>query len=157
MLSRVAHNDTTPTACDARLVGYGTALVSDSRFALTEGELRQGAYRAQKRALQLIRRFPYLPFTAAIRKCAQVYLDENLIPVERPGDAIQLAFATIHEIDYLLTWNYAHLANLDSQRKLHKVNRRLGWETPSLVSPETIPRRSLGQIIERGHDAIDNE
>lgn len=123
----------------------------------TEGELRQGSYRGQARALKLIRRLPYLPFTVAIRKCADVYLKEKLIPAERPGDAIQLAFATVHEIDYLLTWNYAHLANVDTRLKLHKLHRRMGWRTPLLVSPETIPRRSLGQTIERRDDAEDSQ
>ena len=115
----------------------------------TEGELAQGVYRGQAQAIQLIRRFPYLPFTAAIKKCAQLYLDHRLIPKERPGDAVQLAFATVHRIDYLLTWNYAHLANVDTQRKLLEVNDHFGWRTPLLVSPETIPRRALGQTIRR--------
>ena len=122
----------------------------------TEGELRQGSYRGQERALKLIRRLPYLPFSAAVRKCADVYLVEGLIPAERPGDAIQLAFATLYEVDYLLTWNYAHLANVDTRLRLLKLHRRLGWRSPLLVSPETIPRRSLGQTIARRDDADDN-
>lgn len=115
----------------------------------TEAELEQGAYQAQEQALKLVRRLPYLPFTAAVRDCAGSYLEERIIPRERPGDAVQLAFATIHRIDYLLTWNYAHLANLDTQRKLEELNARRGRRTPFLVSPETIPRVALGQTIRR--------
>jgi predicted nucleic acid-binding protein len=115
----------------------------------TEGELGQGSYSGQVQALKLVRRLPYLPFIAAVRTCAAVYLDEHIIPKQRPGDAVQLAFATVHEIDYLLTWNYAHLANLDTQRKLKNLNDRQGRRTPFLVSPETIPRVALGQVIRR--------
>jgi hypothetical protein len=123
----------------------------------TEGELGQGSYRGQERALRLIRRLPYLPFKAAVRECADVYLENGLIPAERPGDAIQLAFATVYEIDYLLTWNYAHLANLDTRRRLRQLHSRLGWHDPLVVSPETIPRRSLGQTIERNNDEEDDQ
>jgi hypothetical protein len=118
----------------------------------TEGELRQGVYAGQERAIKLVRRLPYLPFTGAVQECSEVYLDEGVIPAEYPGDAIQLAFATVHEVDYLLTWNYAHLANLYTQRKPRDLNERQGWRTPFLVSPETIPRAALGQEIRRKHD-----
>ena len=121
----------------------------------TEGELRQGSYLGQEQAIRLVCRLPYLPFTTAVRRCAELYLDEHLIPPEYPGDAVQLAFATVHVVDYLLTWNYAHLANVDTQRKLQRVNSRQGWRTPYLVSPESIPRVALGQTIRRRDD--DNE
>ena len=101
-------------------------------------------------------RLRFLQFKAGVSKCAQVYLDERVIPRERPGDAVQLAFATVHRIDYLLTWNYAHLANLDTQRKLELVNRRRGWRPTFLVSPETIPRVILGQVIRRKDDENDD-
>jgi hypothetical protein len=115
----------------------------------TEGELSQGSYLGQEQALRLIGRLPFLPFTAAVRHCARVFLDERLVPREYPGDAVQLAFATVHRVDYLLTWNYAHLANLDTQRKLMRITTQQGWRTPYLVSPESIPRVALGQLIRR--------
>ncbi len=118
----------------------------------TEGELRQGQFAGQDRAIRLVRRLRYLPFAAAVRECAETYLDHRLIPKEYPGDAVQLAFATVHRVDYLLTWNYAHLANLDTQRRLRAVNSRFGWHTPYLVSPETVPRVGLGQSIRRRDD-----
>ena len=114
------------------------------------------AVRDLERALKLVRRLPYLPFIGAVQECSEVYLDEGLIPSARPGDAVQLAFATVHGIDYLLTWNYAHLANLHTQRKLKEINGRNGWRTPFLVSPETIPKVALGQIIRRRADETEN-
>lgn len=121
----------------------------------TESELSQGLYPGQDQALKLVQRLRFLPFTARVRECAQVYLDERVIPRERPGDAVQLAFAPIHRIDYLLTRNYAHSANLDTQRKLESVTRRRAWRPAFLVSPETIPRVALGQVIRRKDDEND--
>jgi hypothetical protein len=35
----------------------------------------------------------------------------RIVPETKPGDAVQMAVAAAHEMDYLLSWNYAHLAN----------------------------------------------
>jgi hypothetical protein len=129
-------------------------LVYASSF--TEDELMQGSYRAQQKALKLVRRLPYLPFLAAIRECAESYLEKSIIPKERPGDAVQLAFATVHRIDYPLTWNYAHLANLDTQRRFRELHAREGRRTPFVVTPETIPHVSLGQAIRRKKNGNEN-
>ena len=77
--------------------------------------------------------------------------DNRIVPFDQSkiGDAIQLAFATVYRVDYLLTWNHAHLANVDVQRRLNEVNRSRGWRSPLLVSPETIPWAALGQTIRR--------
>jgi predicted nucleic acid-binding protein len=117
--------------------------------AFTEGELRQGSYAGQESALKLVRRMHYLTFTSSVRVSARTLLDEKLIPAERPGDAVQLAFAIVHRVDYLLTWNYAHLANVDMQRRLSMLRRHHQWRIPRIVTPETIPRDSLGQSIWR--------
>lgn len=119
---------------------------------LTEGELRQGSYPGQDQAIAIVRRLPYLPSTSSVLSAAREFVEDGVIPIERPGDALHLAFATIHRIDYLLTWNYAHLANVDTQRRLSETNCRRGWRSPILVSPETIPRATLGQTIRRRAD-----
>jgi len=122
------------------------SLVTSGR---TEDELARGKYRGQPAALAAVRRLTFLRETTEVKGCAAVYLEIKLVPATKIGDAIQLAFATIHRIDYLLTWNHAHLANLDVQRKLDEINRRRSWRTPRLVSPDTIPWVTLGEDIRR--------
>ena len=116
---------------------------------VAEQELREGKYDAQKRALAEASRLPYLPLTREARRYARAYVEEGLIPAGEEGDALQLALATVHGVDYLMTWNYAHLANAQVQARLLEMNQRLGAETPWLVSPESIPKQRLGQIIRR--------
>jgi hypothetical protein len=60
-----------------------------------------------------------------------------------------MAVATAHGVDYLLTWNYAHLANPVAQEKLASLCGRRQVACPLLVSPETIPQVRLGQTIRR--------
>jgi hypothetical protein len=74
---------------------------------------------------------------------------KNVVPNSKSGDALQMAIAAVHRVDYLLTWNYAHLANPIAQMQLETACQKAGWRAPLLVSPETIPRVILGQTIKR--------
>lgn len=119
---------------------------------LTEDELSAGTYDGQEDAVAEVRRLSYLAFNADVKKCAREYLEEEVIPANKPGDAFHLAFATVHMIDYLLTWNHAHLANAEVQKKLITINDRNKRRTPLVVSPLTIPKTMLGQTIRRKHE-----
>ena len=112
-------------------------------------ELQKGTYAAQDAAVAEARKLPFLHFSPAVENCAAFFRQEGVVPVEKPADAIHLAMATVHGIDYLLTWNYAHLANFEVQRKVALICIRNGWREPYLVSPESIPRVTMGQAIRR--------
>jgi hypothetical protein len=118
----------------------------------TEGELRRSNYPGQEEAMALVRRLNYLPTSAAVKQCAAELLQQGIVPANKPGDATQLAFATVYRADYLLTWNHAHLANIHTQRQVNSLCERRGWRSPLLVSPDNIPRVALGQTIRRPDD-----
>lgn len=69
----------------------------------TELELRQGKYSGQPKAIAACRRLPYLPITGAVREYVDLIRRHGIVPAEKPGDAIQLVIATVHNVDYLLT------------------------------------------------------
>ena len=116
---------------------------------VTEQELANGIYASQEECLRFVRRLKYIPITAEVRRLAAVFLDQALVPSNKPGDAAQLAIAVAHSMDYLLTWNYSHLANPVTQARGEAVVAKLGHRMPWLVSPDSIPRISLGQTIRR--------
>ena len=117
--------------------------------AVTEDELAAGSFRRQSECLKMARRLRYLPITGEVTLWSQRLLDERLIPKEKPRDALQLALAIVHQMDYLLTWNYAHLANPVAQAKVVELCRKESLRPPSLVSPESMPKSWLGQAIRR--------
>ena len=72
------------------------------------------------------------------------------MPTSKPVDASHLAVAASYGIDYLLTWNYAHMANPVVQSQFERLCNKLELRVPLMVSPETIPqRRFLGESIRR--------
>ena len=117
--------------------------------AAAEDELASGHFRRQRDCLRFARRLPFLPISAGVRRFAGELVVGSVVPAEKPGDAAQMAVAAVHGIDYLLSWNYAHLVNPVAQRHLEAVCEEQGLRAPLLVSPESIPKVGLGQNLRR--------
>ncbi len=62
-------------------------------------------------------------------------------------DMSHVAFAVLYEMDYLLTWNFTHLANVDMENQLIKLNRKLGYEMPKICTPEQLRKMKFGGNI----------
>ena len=54
------------------------------------------------------------------------------------GDALHLAVAIIHQMEYILTWNVKHLANPNKRTHLAVLCMRLGLAPPQLVTPDLL-------------------
>jgi len=114
-----------------------------------ENELRTGKFPHQGECLRMVKRVRYLLIDAKVDELVDELLALRIVPETKPGDAIHMAVAAAHEVDYLLTWNYAHLANPIAQDRLKGVCLKRRIRVPLLVSPESIPSVRLGQKIRR--------
>jgi predicted nucleic acid-binding protein len=103
-------------------------------------ELLEGKYPRQKEAVKLIEGIRRLKPSKEIDDIIQAYIFHKLMPQRDLRDALHLAFACFHNIDYLLTWNCEHLANVRKQEHIRIVNKRLHLKTPAIITPlELLP------------------
>jgi len=115
----------------------------------SEDELAAGKFARQTECLRFVRKLRYLSIDQETRQIAAKLVELGVVPGEKPGDALQMSVCVAHGIDYLLSWNYAHLVNPVAQQHLEEVCRNLSRRAPLLVSPESIPKVQLGQVIRR--------
>lgn len=54
------------------------------------------------------------------------------------ADALHIALATRHGIEYLLTWNCAHIANAELRRHINRACVLKGYAPPVLCTPEEL-------------------
>jgi predicted nucleic acid-binding protein len=101
-------------------------------------EASYGDTEASKRRLRELKDFPHLELNNKIEEIAQVYMDKLDIPEKSFRDATHIAVASVHNIDYLVTWNCAHLANGEIIKKLMKINESFGIYTPIICTPEEL-------------------
>ncbi len=60
------------------------------------------------------------------------------IPVEATEDALHVALAAAHGMDYLLTWNCRHIANAAMRNRIVDVCVASGFEAPVICTPEEL-------------------
>jgi len=71
-----------------------------------------------------------------IRQLAQFYVEGGIVTQAKMADALHVAYATVHEMDVLLSWNFRHLANLDKEARILAANAEQGYRYPlRLASP----------------------
>lgn len=51
------------------------------------------------------------------------------------ADALHIGIATVHGMDYLLTWNCTHIANAIMRPKIESICRAAGYEPPVICTP----------------------
>jgi hypothetical protein len=101
-------------------------------------ELTEGEFRRKRECVRLLRGLPVLAVDDEIEGVAQVYVEHMVMPRGHMGDSAHLAFASVRELDYLLTWNCRHLANPSKIAHIMTINRRLGLVTPTILTPQML-------------------
>ncbi len=98
-------------------------------------EVSQGDTEMASRRLEILRDFPLLELNQSVLDLAEQFLGRSNLPSKADVDAVHIAAATVHCMDYLLTWNCKHIANAQIQGKLAEISLDFGYELPILCTP----------------------
>jgi hypothetical protein len=101
-------------------------------------EAAMGDPEAATKRLEVLQDFPRLDLNEMVEKMTRVYIDELDIPEKSFRDATHIAVSSVHNIDYLVTWNCTHIANVEIRRNLESINERYDLHTPLICTPEEI-------------------
>lgn len=88
--------------------------------------------------LKLLEGIPLLDLTVDVRVIAQELLSRQIIPAKAADDAIHIAVASVHGIDYLVTWNCKHLANPRNWRRISDCIAGFGYQASVICTPEDL-------------------
>jgi hypothetical protein len=98
-------------------------------------ETSQGDAAISSQRLELIRNLALLDLNQSVLDLAEQFLGRSNLPAKADVDAVHIAAATVHGMDYLLTWNCKHIANAQIQGKLAEISLDFGYELPILCTP----------------------
>lgn len=76
-----------------------------------------------------------LPVTAEARALAGHYLEQGVVSGNYPDDARHVAICTIARLDFLVSWNFKHLANVRREGGFNAVNMLQGYPPVRIVPP----------------------
>lgn len=114
-----------------------------SRFALyvsveVLNEIRRGDPQASQLRLAYVESLPVLEADDQARTLAAEILRTAALPPKAAADAAHIAIATVNGMEFLLTWNCTHIANGIVQRAISRLTRDMGFEPPTIVTPEEL-------------------
>jgi hypothetical protein len=75
---------------------------------------------AAERRLSALANVPVLMITGEVGDLAARFVDEGALPRKAFVDALHVATAAVHRMDFLLTWNCAHIANARIRASLNR-------------------------------------
>lgn len=104
-------------------------VVSESSGGDEEAVIQRAAF---------LRSIPLLGITEAAGQLAATLVRSGAVPQKAAEDALHIAVATGHGIDYLLTWNCKHIANAAMRQSIEGVCREAGYEPPVICTPEEL-------------------
>lgn len=88
-----------------------------------------------RRRLNALAGIPLLDVNKEAVRLARILVDKGPIPQKATVDALHIAIATVHGMDYLLTWNCKHIANAEMQTAVAASCRSAGYEPPVICTP----------------------
>ncbi|BCU14628.1 MULTISPECIES: type II toxin-antitoxin system VapC family toxin [Microcystis] len=98
-------------------------------------ETSQGDVVIASQRLEILANLSLLDLNQAVLDLAEQFLERSNLPAKADIDAVHIATATVHGMDYLLTWNCKHIANAQIQGKLAEISLDFGYELPILCTP----------------------
>ena len=113
-----------------------------SQLVLTEAGA--GDPEAARARLAALNSLTLLDATEEALELAQQLVNAGVVPAKAAEDAAHIAIAVVNGIEYLVTWNYRHIANATIRSQIETVCRNAGFEPAIICTPD--------ELMERDHD-----
>jgi hypothetical protein len=107
-----------------------------SGFVLDEA--RSGDGHAAELRLAALAGIPEISLSEEAKQLTRSLLGEGALPRKAAIDAAHIAVAVSSGMDFLLTWNFKHLANASLRSTIDKICRRHGFEPCVICTPEEL-------------------
>ncbi len=104
----------------------------------TLNEAGEGDPEMAEARLELLGDIRVLPVTEAAAELARTLIRSGLVPAIASPDAVHIALASVHQIDFLVTWNFKHIANPHTRERMRTRINDSGFRMPVMCSPEEL-------------------
>ncbi len=89
----------------------------------------------KEKMIEAISTYHVLQLTDSVQKIAKQYIDYGAVPSNYTEDAYHIAIAVIHEMDYLLSWNFRHIVRKKTRDIVQMVNAINELKTIMILTP----------------------
>ena len=107
-----------------------------SQLVISEASV--GDESAARERAAFVQGIPQLGITDAAGDLAAKLVRSRAVPRKAVEDALHIAVAAVHGIEFLLTWNCKHIANATMRQAIESGCRETGYEPPVICTPEEL-------------------
>jgi hypothetical protein len=107
-----------------------------SQLVLEEADA--GDSDAAKRRIEVLRPIARLDITAQAVTLGKELVVGIPLPANARADAIHIAVAAVNGMDFLVTWNCAHIANANLRFRIEEICRASDCEPPVICTPQEL-------------------
>jgi predicted nucleic acid-binding protein len=105
---------------------------------LVVDECSAGDSSAASERLAVIQALPLLQTSNDVDALSTALIAAKAVPASEPRDAFHIAVSAVHGINYLLTWNFKHIANAALRGRIDRACRDGGFEPPVICTPDEL-------------------
>ncbi len=73
-----------------------------------------------------------------VNKLTKEYLENKVVTLKYYGDATHIAYATVYNVDVLVSWNFKHIVNLNRILQFNSVNLVNGYKNLQIYTPKEV-------------------
>ena len=77
----------------------------------------------------------FIEATEEAVELATAYIDEKVVGQTSFADCLHIAIATINKADYLISWNFKHIVNIERIEGYNSINLKKGYKQLDIRSP----------------------
>jgi predicted nucleic acid-binding protein len=111
-----------------------TVLISQ----LVLDECSEGDPETAAERLEVVKNLDLIEVSDEVDALAAALIAGNAVPASEPRDAFHIAISAVNGINYLLTWNFKHIANASLRERIEQVCREAGFDPPVICTPEEL-------------------
>lgn len=101
-------------------------------------EASDGDQQAAKKRIAVLKTMPLLRVTDESVSFAKFLVAETPFPENAAIDALHISIACVHRMDFILTWNFKHIANASIRSKLEVLAKSKEMLLPVISTPEEL-------------------
>lgn len=101
-------------------------------------EAARGDADAASLRLGVLEGIPRLDLTDEALGLAKVLLSRKGLPAHALEDALHIAVSAVHRMEYILTWNFRHIANARTMKTIRRVCEEAGHPCPEICTPDQL-------------------
>jgi len=101
-------------------------------------ECRLGDPKEAKKRLVLAGTMGDLAISLEAQELATQLLKRGALPAKADVDALHLALAAVHRMEYLVSWNCRHIVNTHILNQAFRVFEPAGYNVPNVFTPDVM-------------------